>query len=192
MAARGFWLGVVAGVAALVSSAPAFAGVRATSHGVLVPVERAATPVLGWEPVVPRGRELPGEPEFEAPFQASTTVRAKHVVSLTAPQSPAARTFGVLPRFAGAASYDAGNHVPADVQIAVGAGDVVQLVNAVMNVWTTGGTLLKTLSLGSLIGTTDTLGDARILFDTESGRWFVSAMDITPDHYSVKIGVSGL
>jgi hypothetical protein len=59
-----------------------------------------------------------------------------------------------------------------------------------MNVWTTGGTLLKTLSLQSLIGSTDTLGDPRILFDTESGRWFVSAMDITPDHYAVKVGVS--
>src|SRR3954468_18338669 len=102
MAARGLWLGVGAGGAALACSPPALSAVSATSHGVLVPVERTAAPVLGWEPVVPRGRDVPDEPEFEAPFQASTTARAKHVVSLTAPQTSAARTFGVLPRFAGA------------------------------------------------------------------------------------------
>src|SRR4051812_3257406 len=190
MAARGLWLGVAAGVAALACSAPALAAVRATPRGALVPVQRTAEPVLGWEPIVPRGRDVPAEPEFEAPFQTSTTARTKQVVALKAPQTAAARTFGVLPRFAGAASYEAGNHDPADVQIAVGAGDVVQLVNAVMNVWTTGGTLLKTLSLQSLIGSTDTLGDPRILFDAESGRWLVAAMDISPEHYAVKVGVS--
>src|SRR4051794_29405938 len=105
MAARGLWLGVVAGVAALACSAPAFAAVKATSHGVLVPVERTAAPVLGWEPIVPRGRDVPDEPEFEAPFQRSKAARTKHVVALTAPQTAAARTFGVLPRFAGAASF---------------------------------------------------------------------------------------
>ena len=190
MAARSLWSGVAAGVAALACSAPALGALPATSHGVLVPVERTAAPVLGWEPLVPRGRDVPAEPEFEAPFQTSTTTRGKNVVSLTAPQTAAARTFGSCHGFPGPRTSTPGNHDPADVQAAVGAGDVVQLVNTVMNVWTTGGTLLRTLSLQSLIGSTDRLGDPRILFDTESGRWFVSAMDITPDHYSVKVGVS--
>ena len=67
---------------------------------------------------------------------------------------------------------------------------MVQLVNTLMTVWTTGGVRLKTMTLQALIGSDHRLVDPRVLFDASVGRWFVLVTDVTADSYGIKIGVS--
>ena len=172
-------------------SPSALAGVPAAAHGILVPEARSAPPSLGWQPVLLHDdRTYAAEREVEAPAQPTTTVRPKHVVRLRRTRELAGASFESRPRFPGASSFESGNLEPADVQLAVGPGTVVQLVNTLMTVWTTGGVRLKTMTLQALIGSEDRLVDPRVLFDASVGRFFVLATDVTANSYAIKIGVS--
>jgi hypothetical protein len=183
-------LAALVGVIAFSFAASAHAAVRGIPGGGLMPEARYVPPSFGWTPVVMPGTASPAEPEVEGVPHGSTVAGRKNVVSLRETPSNTQSSFGAQSRFAGASSYAAGNLDPADVQLAVGAGDVVQLVNMLMSVWTTGGTPLKTVSLQALIGSNDRLVDPRILFDPTSGRWLVLATDVTSDSFGAKIGIS--
>lgn len=69
---------------------------------------------------------------------------------------------------------------PPDVQLAVGPGHVMELVNWIGAIWTKDGTRVSTFRLQTLFGTPpgEGLGDPKILYDSMSGRWFASAMDV--------------
>jgi hypothetical protein len=183
-------IGVVVGMLALFGAAPAYAGVRATSGGALRPVARSAPVSLGDTLGAPRGQASPAELELGPEKHAAGARGAKPVVRLRRAGALRTGSFGSQARFAGASSFAAGNLDPADVQLAVGAGDVVQIVNTLMTVWTTGGVQLKTMTLDALAGSGDRLVDPRILFDAASGRWFALATDLTTGSFGVKIGVS--
>jgi hypothetical protein len=74
---------------------------------------------------------------------------------------------------------------PADAQLGVGPSDVVEMVNSNINVWTKTGAFRSTDTLGSFFSTTaddrrlDQMSDPRVIYDTQSGRWFSLAMDVT-------------
>jgi hypothetical protein len=73
---------------------------------------------------------------------------------------------------------------PADVQVAVGAGRVVEVTNAAYKIWTTQGAPVKTDTLGSFFSTTtvdrrsDSISDPRVVYDSLASRWFVLAMNV--------------
>lgn len=70
-----------------------------------------------------------------------------------------------------------GGLYPPDVQSATGNTDVVEVINAAVEIWYTNGTLVKELSLSSFLGTSDFIGDPRIEYDFLSGHFFMSVAD---------------
>jgi hypothetical protein len=81
------------------------------------------------------------------------------------------------------------NSTPPDVQIAAGPGAIVEMVNQVAMVWTHAGAYQQTLPLSFFFGTgTDDLTDPQVLYDSQSGRWFASILDI--DDSGIRLAVS--
>lgn len=72
---------------------------------------------------------------------------------------------------------------PPDVQVAVGPNHVAEFVNIAGEIWTKSGTSLSTFSLYSFftIGNTHGITDPKILYDSQSGRWFASILDTSTD-----------
>ncbi|TLX92752.1 MAG: hypothetical protein E6K96_10145 [Thaumarchaeota archaeon] len=78
---------------------------------------------------------------------------------------------------------------PPDVQVAVSPDYIVEMVNIIYGVWTRQGALVKVSGLASLWGTaSDYIGDPKILYDSQSGRWFASLLDVSQG--SVWVGAS--
>src|SRR5712691_1564987 len=78
---------------------------------------------------------------------------------------------------------------PPDVQIAAGPNYIVEMVNIIYGVWTKQGALVKVSGLASLWGSgSDYIGDPKVLYDSQSGRWFASLLDVTQG--SVRVGAS--
>jgi hypothetical protein len=83
---------------------------------------------------------------------------------------------------------------PADVQVAVGNGMVVQTVNSSIAVWTTDGRLLRSQPLSQFFSgsgvdrSKDAMTDPRVLWDDVSGRFFAVVFDIT--RLELTVGVS--
>src|SRR5262249_45598839 len=79
-----------------------------------------------------------------------------------------------------------GNADPPDVQVAAGPTAIVEMVNAAYSIWGRSGRLLAAGRLGTLYSSPrgddrrgDQLTDPRVLFDTRSGRWFSTLIDVT-------------
>jgi len=70
---------------------------------------------------------------------------------------------------------------PPDVQLAVGPFHIFELVNQVGKIFTKHGSSVSTFFLTSFFGTNanDDLTDPKIMYDSLSGRWFVSIADFT-------------
>ncbi len=78
---------------------------------------------------------------------------------------------------------------PPDVQIAAGPNYIVEMVNIIYGVWTKQGALVKVSGLASLWGSgSDYIGDPKVLYDSQSGRWFASLLDVSQG--SVRVGAS--
>ncbi len=86
----------------------------------------------------------------------------------------------------------AGGFEPPDVQVAAGAGYVVEMVNLAARTWRTGAgpaQAVQTEPLAMLFGSAaDDLTDPRIAYDAGSGRWFATISDLTTK--SVRLAVS--
>jgi len=133
----------------------------------------------------------PATPLVDPPQRAAFPLFQRLAVggSGPAPPSPAqSATFGGLD----ARQLPGVN--PADVQIAVGNGMVVQTVNSSIAVWTTDGRLLRSQSLAEFFSGTgvdrsrDAMTDPRVLWDPVSGRFFAAVFDIT--RLELDVGVS--
>lgn len=79
---------------------------------------------------------------------------------------------------------------PPDVQIAAGPDHIVEMVNTSEEVWQKQGQPITTVSLYSFyaVPQSDFLSDPRVFFDSSSGRWFASILDVSTN--SVKVAVS--
>ena len=81
---------------------------------------------------------------------------------------------------------------PADVQLAVGPSDVVEMVNAGVDVWSKTGSLETSESLGQYFSDAnhdrrlDGMTDPRVLYDTQSSRWFATVLDMAT-HQTVMV-----
>jgi hypothetical protein len=70
--------------------------------------------------------------------------------------------------------------LPADPQLAVGAGYVLELTNGTERVWLVNGTQVYNGSLDALFGAgSDLVTNPQVQFDLSSLRWFVAAMDVS-------------
>jgi hypothetical protein len=85
-------------------------------------------------------------------------------------------------RFAGLSSSVVN---PADAQVGVGPTDVIEMVNAGVEIWSKTGRSEVTESLGQFFSSSgddrrlDEMTDPRVLYDTQSGRWFSTVLDLT-------------
>src|SRR5712691_5154482 len=78
---------------------------------------------------------------------------------------------------------------PPDVQVAVSPNYIVEMVNVIWGVWTKQGSLVKASDLPSFWSVAgDYIGDPKVLYDSQSGRWFASLLDVTKA--SVMVGAS--
>ncbi len=142
---------------------------------------KAAAPVF--EPSVARpslsGPEgLPGIAAAASPPPASVAAAPSAALS-----SPVLRA-----NWTGLSASDNGYALPAceagiappDVQVAAGPGDVVEMVNLVLSIWTKQGAFLKNESLLNFFGvpSNEFLSDPKIQYDAASGRWFASITDV--------------
>jgi len=70
--------------------------------------------------------------------------------------------------------------VPPDVQVAVGPGYVVEMINTEGKIWTKAGVVVTSFSLGPFFLTgTNFISDPKILYDNVSGRWFASILNVS-------------
>jgi hypothetical protein len=115
----------------------------------------------------------PGEAELVWPTPVGDRVQSPR----SALASTTTRTLSVVDTFAGSSSSDTTGDPP-DPSIAVGAGFVVQAVNAAVRIWTTQGELRAVYPLASFMASGDDVSDPRVVFDASSGRWFASAVDV--------------
>ena len=108
---------------------------------------------------------------------------AAPVVSTRTGTAPA-----VLASFAGLTSAD-GLADPPDPEIGAGIRFVVEMVNNAIRVWGTDGSLKATYDSASFFdATSGDVSDPRIVWDTSSGRWFASLVDVGEG--TVRIAVS--
>ncbi len=73
---------------------------------------------------------------------------------------------------------------PPDVASAVGPNHVVEFVNTAGKIWNKAGTVVKnTFALSGffLLPSTHFVSDPYVVFDSASGRWFASILDVTAD-----------
>ena len=85
------------------------------------------------------------------------------------------------------ALYGSGQNLqPPDTQLAAGPANLVEADNSVLSVWTKSGTPVTTADLNVFFGVAGgyRVSDPRILYDAESGRWFLSALAFTTTNNS--------
>ena len=92
--------------------------------------------------------------------------------------------------FEGIDETESGGAIPPDVAMAVGPNHVVEFVNFVGQIWDKSGTPIGSVfDLNAFFSAgTDETTDPKILFDSQSGRWFASFFDISSS--SVRVAVS--
>jgi hypothetical protein len=118
------------------------------------------------------------------------TLAALVVVSTaTAADSPVVTVTQTLP---GLNDVSSGGFEPPDVQVAAGPGFVVEMVNLAVRFWRTGAGAAEQLATERLetffASGADRLTDPRVVFDTQSGRWWASISDL--DSRSIRLAVS--
>jgi hypothetical protein len=128
--------------------------------------------------------------EFNLPtMPLNEYVAAKQAMTEAAPQGkPAVPAAAATPvrtgvHFAAASQCDNGACAyPPDTEGAAGAYQIVQTTNSSVEVWKKAnppGNLLKSTADTAFFGTTDFLGDQRVLYDAEFKRWVIVADDFT-------------
>ena len=111
---------------------------------------------------------------------------AGHVLSSSTPNALTAQfpstsnsSVSIAGAFEGLNQRQTGYWYPPDVQIATGPNYVVEMVNLEGAIFTKQGSVTQYLNLSAFFGTgTDFISDPKILFDSQSGRWFASLLDV--------------
>jgi len=108
----------------------------------------------------------------EHPLKMKTSKKMARIISQIPSQTPQPAAVNQISGFDGLSQN---GFIPPDVQIATGPSYVVELVNVIGRIWDTNGTFELDFTLQDLFNTSDVPFDPKILYDTQSGRWFASA-----------------
>src|SRR5437660_1047250 len=88
------------------------------------------------------------------------------------------------------ATFHSNKQDPPDVQVAVGPGNVFEMVNVKGKTYTKTGSTNQTINLDTLFQlTTSThlLTQPKVLYDSQSGRWFASLLDASSNTHQIKL-----
>jgi hypothetical protein len=126
---------------------------------------------------------------------ASTDPTAYHAHALRLPvvanpvaaRAASAPTLNIGAGFPGLA--DKNGYYPADVQVAVGPTDIVEMTNAMVGVYTRSGFKLFSFPMSAILGNgnSDSMSDPQIAWDPTSQRWIAAGMDLTTSETDVSI-----
>jgi len=108
----------------------------------------------------------------EQPLKMKTSKKMARIISQIPSQAPQPAAVNPITGFTGLSEN---GFIPPDVQIATGPNYVVELVNSAGRIWDTQGTFEMDFTLQDLFDTANVPFDPKILYDTQSGRWFASA-----------------
>lgn len=92
--------------------------------------------------------------------------------------------------FTGFEENNTNNLVVPDIQIGVGPNHVMEMVNLEGGVWTKQGTIVKQFRLSSFFAlgnSSHTISDPRVLYDSQSGKWFSELIDQTNSTASIAV-----
>jgi hypothetical protein len=104
------------------------------------------------------------------------------------PALTSSQTLSVARSFPGLSSTETRGDPP-DPVIGAGAGFVVQIVNSAVRVWTDDGIARADYPLASFAESSSAdVSDPRVVFDSDSGRWFASVVDVA--RATVQLAVS--
>jgi hypothetical protein len=143
-----------------------------------------------------RGRHFPDAASLAMEKQALAKGNAKPKPSSSATPPPTATptpSLSTNASFNGIGLLASGGYVPPDTQVAVDLTHVFEAVNLEGQIFSKGGTSLKTFSLYSFfnIPTSDSITDPRVLYDATSDRWFVITSTFGPSSaYGWNLAVS--
>jgi hypothetical protein len=160
-----------------------------TGGGKLVPQKRTVADIQAADAALaPAGGDrdevppfMPTNPaEYAAAKAAGAGAAGSAAPSETAAVSPLAPPTLQFMNWEGITGAAAGGLAPPDTHGAVGNTQYAQIVNAALRVFTKGTTttqptVLKTVTLKALFGTTETVFDPRIVYDDRWDRWVVVA-----------------
>src|SRR5437660_2369057 len=87
------------------------------------------------------------------------------------------------------ATFHSNKQDPPDVQVAVGPGNVFEMVNVKGKTYTKTGSTNQTINLDTLFkfSSSDTLTQPKVLYDSQSGRWFASLLDASNNTVSIAV-----
>ena len=113
-------------------------------------------------------KPMPAGASVVGPNKMGLTNGAVHAPSVVHPQVAPP----VLSNFAGVdLGLSACGCQPPDVNAAVGANEITEMVNLRLEVYNKAGAALCGIGLNSFLGTTDALSDPRVMYDNVSGRY---------------------
>jgi hypothetical protein len=130
-----------------------------------------------WKDSLAGGRPGPQKPR-PRPTKTPTPIPSSSASASPSPSgtpSPAANSFRAL-QFS-----DSGGWVPPDTTLGAGNGYIFEAINlegAIYSSNTISSTPLKKFSLSSFFNTTAQLSDPRVIYDSNSGRWFVQIITL--------------
>lgn len=133
-------------------------------------IQRAAPPP---RPTMP-------EAEYLAAKAAAAAARAVEKVSPRAAVGPLVAPGTITLNRPGPKQTDAGNgFYPPDTNGDISPTQIVFPVNLSFNVYNRSGTKLKSTTINALLGTTDSLSDPRVMWDSLWSRWVLTVIPIT-------------
>ena len=128
-------------------------------------------------------------PSLRRRLALATLAALALTATATAADAPFVTVTQTLP---GLNNVSSGGFEPPDVQVAVGPGYILEMVNLAVRFWRTGNgpaEQLATRRLETFFGTgADRLTDPRVLYDTQTQRWWASISDL--DATSIHLAVS--
>jgi hypothetical protein len=138
----------------------------------------------------PLVREQQASPTPRSPAATPHPLRGSSDHGIKATQLAAASSdVQIVDSFTGIAST---GYSPPDVSVAADATYVIEMVNLQGRIWTKATGQNRDFPLkGFFLASGDSLSDPRVIYDTQSGRWFATVMDLSTLGVKLAVSASG-
>ena len=158
---------------------PSYADSKWDKQGKIAPLHKVTVKEL---PHVAKKTGHKNLPIYRMKGHGMNKVKAKEVMATIVPSQKAVNQLAI-----NGLGYD--NVTPPDVQIAAGTNNIMEMVNLEGQVWTKSGIPNgPTFDLSSFFGTgSDYISDPKVLYDSQSNRWFASITDISTSNVVVAV-----
>jgi hypothetical protein len=150
-----------------------------SNNTILPPHPRDVTAYANWEKMLQSGK-----------FQKDLISRVPETPIANVTKNPYVDPLQISNNgFIGFEENTINNFVVPDVQVAAGPNHVLEMVNLEGGIWTKQGTVVKQFLLSTFFSlkSTDNITDPRVLYDSQSGRWFAELIDQSNSTASIAV-----